>query len=1064
MRGQIFSFRVHLTPLSRSREPGSAGSGKVFVKVGPTLESERNMEAGNVRNRVTHGCAAFVLLLLLAAGPLGFAQDNPGQATKPTQSQPVEPKGTPTQRPAQSPKTAPQVKEVLPSYEGQNVTSMELAGQPGLDTQQFLPLLAQQPNQPFSQAKVDQSIAVLKTTGKFHDVQLEVRPEPNGVRVLFVLQPASYFGIYLFPGATGQFAYSRLLQVSSYPPKGAYSAVDVQKAQDALETFFRGSGYFEAQVQPEVRTNPPWGLVNVVFHTKLNRRAKFGEVVLRGTTDQETSHLRGVLHSFMARLRRSAIRPGRTYKMGTVQRATQYLANALGKQGYLGAQVKLVGADYSSASNRANVIYQVKTGPVIHVKVTGAHLWSWDRRKLLPVYQQAGVDPELIQEGRQNLVSYFQSKGYFDAKVDSQVKQQDSAEIIVYQITKGPRHKVKDVSVAGNQHFSEKQLVAQIKVEKAHFYSHGKYSDKLVRSSVRNIEDLYKGDGFSSVKVTPQVSNQKGNISVAFHIEEGPQDIVEALDVQGNQAVSVSQLAPKGLKVAPGQPYSSENVQRDRNQIMATYLSNGHLTATFRATAKQIPGQPHRLQVTYQIYEGPQVHTATVVTLGRDETRQKLINRETAEIRTGKPLKEDDLLASETSLYKVGVFDWAEVDPRRDITTQHQEDVIIKVHEAKPNTLTYGFGFDVINRGGSVPSGTVAVPGIPPAAVPQNFRTSEKTFWGPRGTLEYTRNNLFGKAESLTFSALGARLQQNGSILYTDPTFRWTNWASTFSLTGQHNSENPIFTFRQGQFGYQLQRPLNRDKTTNLFLRYTFTETGLTNLLIPELVPAKDQHVRLSTISATYIRDTRDSPTDAHKGIYESYEFDLNPGALGSNFSFAHLLMQTAYYKKIPANIIWANSLRIGLEEAFGGSSVPISAAFFSGGGSTLRGFPLNGAGPQHTIVACGIPGVLSTCAPITVPVGGPELVIINSEFRIPSPVSLPIVKKNLGFAVFYDGGNVFPYIGFRDFGKNYTNSVGGGLRYNTPVGPVRIDIGHNLNAVPGIKSTQIFVTLGQAF
>ncbi len=1027
------------------------------------MKADRNLEPG-IRTRRSFLALAAVTLTLMSLPLAAFAQDNPDQATKPTQSQPTEPKGTPTQTPAQSPKTAPQVKEVLPSYEGQNVASVELAGQPNLDSKQLLPLLAQQPNQPFSQAKVDESIAALKKTGRFHDVQLEVRPEPDGVRVLLILQPASYFGIYMFPGATGHFAYSRLLQIASYPPKGAYSAIDVQNAADALVNFFRRSGYFQAEVRPQVTSNPPWGLVNVVFQTKLNRRAKFGEIIIRGTTDQETTHLRGTLHSFLARLRRSAIRPGKTYKMGTVQRATQYLANALGKQGYLGAQVKLAGADYSPGSNRANVIYDVTTGPVIHVKVVGAHLWSWDRRKLLPVYQQAGVDPELIQEGRQNLVSYFQSKGYFDAKVDSNVNQQDSTETITYEITKGPRHKVKGVSIAGNQHFSEKELLAQVKVEKAHFYSHGKYSEKLVRSSVRNIENLYKADGFSSVKVTPQVTNNQGNIAVAFHIDEGPQDIVETLDVQGNQTVPVTQLAPKGLKLAPGQPYSAENAQKDRNQIMVTYLSGGYLTATFRQTVKQVPGQPHRLHVTYQIYEGPQVHTATVVTLGRNETQQKLINRETAEIHAGRPMKEDDLLTSETNLYKVGVFDWAEVDPRRDITTQHQEDVIIKVHEAKPNTLTYGFGFDVINRGGSVPSGTVAVPGIPPAALPQNFRTSQKTFWGPRGTLEYTRNNLVGKAESLTFSALGARLQQNASIIYTDPMFRWTKWSSTFSLTGQNNSENPIFNFRQGQFGYQLQRPLNADKTTNLFLRYNFTETGLSNLLIPGLVPAEDRHVRLSTLSPTYIRDTRDSPTDAHKGLYESYEFDLNPSALGSNVSFARLLLQTSYYKKIPTGTIWANSLRIGLEEPFGSSHVPISEKFFSGGGSTLRGFPLNGAGPQHTIVACGTPNVLSTCAPIRVPVGGPELVILNSEFRVPSPVSLPIVNKNLGFALFYDGGNVFPYLGFRDFGKNWTNSVGGGLRYNTPVGPVRVDIGHNLNAVPGIKSTQFFVTLGQAF
>jgi outer membrane translocation and assembly module TamA len=154
----------------------------------------------------------------------------------------------------------------------------------------------------------------------------------------------------------------------------------------------------------------------------------------------------------------------------------------------------------------------------------------------------------------------------------------------------------------------------------------------------------------------------------------------------------------------------------------------------------------------------------------------------------------------------------------------------------------------------------------------------------------------------------------------------------------------------------------------------------------------------------------------------------------------------------LPKSIIWANSLRLGLEQAFAESHVPVSEKFFSGGGSTLRGFPLNGAGPQRTIAACGTSG----CSPINVPTGGNQLVILNSEFRIPVPI-----KKGLGVVGFYDGGNVFNKPGFHG---QYTNTFGFGVRYATPVGPIRVDVGHNLNAPPGIKSTQIFITLGQAF
>ncbi len=998
-------------------------------------------------------CPAFFRIFAIV---LIVAALSPAQTVQTVKPPEYKNKPTPTEA-APPPKTAPQTKQVLPSYEGQRVTSVELAGQPDINTAALRPLLQQRAGEPFSQQKVDASIAALKKIGRFQDVTLEVRPDANGVRVLMILQPAVYFGIYEFPGAATHFAYARLLQITNYPPRGAYTPVDVQNGVNDLLRFFRRSGYFLAQVHPEIHTDRQHGVANVIFHTTLGRRAKFGAVQIQGTTPQETKHLQDVAHSFLARLRNSAIRPGKTYKLKTLQNATRYLQTSLMKQGHLAAQVRLIGANYNPQTNRADISFHVLTGPMLKVKVAGAHIWSWDQKKLLPVYQQVGVDPELIQEGRRNLVSYFQSKGYFDVNVTGNVRKQPNGEIIVYQITKGPRHKVTDVRVVGNRHLSEKELMQHVKVEKAPpLIGHGQFSEKLVRESVKNLTDVYKADGFSSVSVTPEVTNKNGNLAVSFRVNEGPQDMVQTLRIQGANTLPESNFAPHGLKLQPGKAYSQKLADEDRNAIMANYLRNGYLNATFHEIAKQAPHQPHRLDVIYQIEEGPQVRTATVVTLGRKETQQKLINRDVADINPGQPLTANDMMKSESELYQPGVFDWAEVDPRRQITTQDKEDVLVKVHEAKRNVLRYGFGFEVINRGGSVPSGTVAVPGLPPVGLPSNFKTSQKTFWGPRGTIEYTRNNLRGKAESLTVSGLGARLDQRGSIVYTDPSFRWTSWIADVSLTGEHNSQNPIFTSRLGQLGFQLHRPLDKKKTKNWFLRYSFSETGLTHLLIPELVPASDRHVRLSTFSTTYTRDTRDNILDAHQGIYQSFEIGANPGIL-SNFDFSRLRAQTAYYKKIPGNIIWANSLRIGLERPFGSSHIPLSEKFFSGGGSTLRGFPLNGAGPQQKIL-------LQGCGPdctTTVPVGGDELLILNSEFRIPVPWDLPVVHKNLGVALFYDGGNVFPTIGFHG---QYTNSIGGGLRYQTPVGPVRIDIGHNLNAPPGLKSTQIFVTLGQAF
>ena len=959
----------------------------------------------------------------------------------------------------QNPGTAPQTEQLLSSYEGQKVTSIQLAGRPALNANQFTPLFAQHAGEPFSREKVEQTILALKEKGKFQEVQVQVDPQADGVRILLVLEPAVYFGIFEFPGAE-RFSYSRLVQVANYPPQAPFNADEITQDQSNLINFFREQGYFEAEVRPELKVDGEHGLANVTFHVTLGRQARFGTIEIAGVPSQQAANLSHSLQTVMARARGAAIRPGRGYSRTTLTKAQKYLQTRLEKQGHLATQVQLAGAEYHAPTNRADIHFDVHTGPLIHVQIKGAHLWSWTRKSLLPVYQGVGVDPELVEEGRQALLSYFQAKGYFDAKVESDYHTQDSTATIVYQITKERKHKVAEVSLSGNSELKSSDLTSHITVEKKHLFSPGKFSDALVRSSVKNLQAVYQSNGFSSVHVTSTVINPGGDIRVIFHVDEGPRDIVAGLKIEGADTLPQATFAPDGLKIAPGKPYSQELVETDRKNIIAHYLESGYLTARFRETAAAVSkNDPHRINVIYQIYEGPRVYTGEVVTLGRQRIQQRLIDRDVSLIKPGQPLTETQLLTAESKLYDhTGVFDWAEVDPKRQITTQTTEDVLVKVHESKRNQITYGFGFEIINRGGSIPSGTVALPNLPPIGLPSTFTTSQKTFYGPRGTFQYTRNNVRGKGESLSFTGFAGRLDQRGAAYYIDPNLRWTRWTATVSGSYEKNEENPVYSSEVGLGSYQLQRFLGKGKANIFFLRYSFSKTDLTRILIPQLVLPQDQHVRLSTISANFTHDTRDNPLDEHKGVLDTAELDFNTTKLGSSVDFAKLTLQSAYYKPISHDIIWANSIRIGLAEPFAGSFVPLSEAFFTGGGNTLRGFPLDGAGPQRQVPVCSS-GSSTNCTFIQVPSGGNELLILNSEFRIPLPI-----KKGLGIVVFYDGGNVFPTVGFHNFTSLYSNNVGGGLRYATPVGPIRIDLGHNLNPIPGIQSTQYFVSIGQAF
>jgi outer membrane protein insertion porin family len=964
-----------------------------------------------------------------------------------------------TEQPSQQPKTAPQTQAILSSYEGQTVTAVEIAGRPNLDTSKLMPLLEQHQGEPFAREKVDQSIATLKKEGNFDEVQLQVEPEANGVRVLLIAEPAIWFGIFEFPGAE-RFSYSKLVQIANYPPQAPYNAGDVQRDTDALIHYFQQQGYFEVEVRPQVNLDTGHNVANVNFEVSLNRKAKFGTVNVADTTPEAAQKMAKSLQGLGARFRGAAIRPGKKYRRATLDNAQKYLQKKLEKREKLSAQVKLSGAAYTADTNRADIHFDVKAGPTIHVEVKGAHLWSWTKKALLPVYQGVGVDPELVAEGRASLISYFQKKGFFDTAVQSEFTKNNGADTIVYTILKGKKHKVVDVAVVGNHELKTPDLMALVTVKKAHLFSPGDYSEQLVHASQKNLTALYQSEGFSDAQVTPAVTHKEGNVAVVFHVTEGPRDLVSSLQIEGDDTFPESKFAPDGLKLAPGKPYSQRLVATDRANIVAKYLQAGYLTSSFRETAKVASKEdPHHIEVVYHIFEGPQVHTHDVLTLGRVRTQQRLIDRDVATLVPGQPLTETELLSSESRLYNhTGVFDWAEVDPRRQITTQTTEDVLVKVHEAKRNTLTYGFGFEVINRGGSIPSGTVALPNLPPVGLPSNFTTSQTTYYGPRGTFQYTRNNVRGKGESLSATAFAGRLDQRVAGYYIDPNFRWSSWGSTTSILAERDEENPVYSSQVENGSYQLQRFIDSKKHDVFFLRYSFSQTDLTRILIPQLVLPQDQHVRLSTIAANVTRDTRDNPLDAHKGMLGSIELDFTDTKLGSSVNFAKINGQLAYYRPTFHNIVWANSLRIGLAEPFSNSRVPLSEEFFTGGGNSLRGFPLDGAGPQRQVQVCSS-GSSTDCSYIQVPAGGNELLIINSEARIPLPI-----KQGLGLAVFYDGGNVFPSVGFHDFTSLYTSSVGLGLRYATPVGPVRIDLGHNLNPVPGVKSTQYFVSIGQAF
>ena len=945
-------------------------------------------------------------------------------------------------------------------FDGQPVSSVEIAVRPDVNVDELRRLIKQQGGKPFSTEAMHDSVEALQQTKLFTQVQVSLEPEQDGLRVLFILQPADYVGMIDFQGTGTRFPYTELLQAVNIPEQSPYVPEMAAQGQKGLLDYLHSRGFYAAEVTPEARRDENHRIVNLIFRCELRRQSKIRNLQFSGLTEQQSADVQSALRGLWAKLKRVSLKPGQYYSEPRVTKTIQYVRKHLRKQDQLAPAIRLNPPQYDASSNTVDVTLAVTPGPKVSVRVAGAKLSRRNLQKLVPIYEEDAVDQDLVDEGESNLKAYFQKKGYFDATADSRMDKQGDVVSVVYEISLGAKHQLKGIYFDGNQNVSDRELNSHVLLKKAFLFSSGSYSEQLVKDSVAALTQLYKDQGFQNVAIEPKVEDFKPEVDVTFLIKEGVQDHVASLQIVGNKTQSEAALSQKrALRLKPGQIYSPKLLEADRNRLLATYLDLGYLNASIRSSATPTQDDPHKLNVTYTIEEGPGANISEVVLLGANHTKPKFVRKIASGIQAGRPLSEGKFLQSESDLYGLGIFDWASIKPLRPIVDQTQEEVLIKVHEAPFNSMDIGGGIEIIPRDGNLPVNTVAVPGIPPVSLGNKFTVSQKSYVGPRFLFDFSRHNLRGQAETATIGTVVSRLDQRVFFTFADPHFNGSSWSALLSVSGERTTENPIYTADLGRASFQVEKALNAKHTRRFVARYSFQRTDLYNILIPGLVLPQDQHVRLSTFDGQYIRDTRDKPLDARKGVYQSVDFSVTSKALGSSANFVRFLGQTSFYVPVKPWLVWATNFRLGLAEPLGNSDVPLSERFFTGGADSLRGFPINGAGPQRPVAVCTDPTNPATCVLISVPVGGNMLFIVNSEARFPVPL-----KQGLGAAIFYDGGNVYSNINFHQFTSDFTHSVGIGLRYQTPVGPVRFDVGYRITNVPGVNSAQYFVTLGQSF
>jgi outer membrane protein assembly factor BamA len=544
--------------------------------------------------------------------------------------------------------------------------------------------------------------------------------------------------------------------------------------------------------------------------------------------------------------------------------------------------------------------------------------------------------------------------------------------------------------------------------------------------------------------------------------------------IDGNDHVEAGKLTPL-LNSTPGQLLSPQNLAGDRDALLTEYMSRGFDQVGVEVVQQIEPADPNKVDVFFHVSEGQQIFVRKVLITGLHYTRPATVARAIT-LHPGDPLDETALTETQRNLYEFALFNEVDAAVENPSSGESHKTILLQAVEARRWTLTYGFGFEAQT---GTPQNNCAGANAGGVACNPNGKTGVS----PRVIADITRNNLFGREQSASLRGTYGLLEQKIDLLFQIPHLEVDrNFGFTFS--GGYANSQDVTTYVASRLAGGMRVTENflspgsfLSKANTFVYEYNFRRVKVAASSL-QVFPAEIQElstaVRVAGPAITWIRDTRDSPLDAHRGTYTSFQEFLSLRPLGAQAVFNRLdLSNSSYYGFNKGRFVLARNTRYGQERAFGTPEeelIPLPERLYAGGTTSLRGFSFNAAGPRDPETGY--------------PIGGAGALINSTELRLPPP-TLPWLGNTVSLVLFHDMGNVFTNASdawvsalrvhqpHRDSCRTlsynnpspvpsgpttstgqqgacsfayFSHAPGVGLRYHTPVGPIRLDFSYNVN------------------
>ncbi len=892
---------------------------------------------------------------------------------------------------------------------------------------------------PLDPKDVAATIDRLYATGLYQDIKVYAETQGSGISVRFETVAERFIG---HVGGRGKIkdppSRSVILSETQLTLGKRFDPDMVETARQRIERQLRLNGRFKGSVSATTVDDPTTHQVTIGFIVSAGKSVKYELPTITGDTKLPDKTIVAATG-----WRIPLIHRWRQVSRSLTDKGVDGIEKRYAKKGRLTASVDLTSVDYDQTNNRALPHLNIDGGPKIAIRASEAKVSKGTLLKNVPVYEEGSVDDDLLTEGARNLRDYFESRGYPDVDVTfTRAPVKDDQQVITYAIAAGPRRRLVSVAIVGNNYFPEDILRERMFLHtNTLLLRYGRYSQSFREKDEETLTDLYQANGFRTVKISSSLeTDYKGkdnDMAVTFHIVEGPQWTVSALEIKGVKTLSLDKIQQQ-LAATKGQPFAEVNMLNDRDRILNYYFSNGFLSATFRYTITPDESD-NTVKLVYVIDEGERQFVRKVLVTGLDRTRPSTVAKDLDSIKAGDPISTQKMTDVSKQLSDLGIFATVNSGLQDPDGNNAYKYLLYDLDEADRYTFNMGLGLEVGQFGPTTTTLSEAggTKGVSPIV-----------------SFDINRINFLGRAQTLSLQVKYSTLEQRESLSYIVPHFLGSPKRTvTFSLLYDTTQDVQTFSSKRAEAFVQTSQKISRAST--LLVKFAYRRVSANNLVIPALlVPQLLQAVRVGALSTSYVQDHRDNSADAHRGFLNTIDTELAGSFFGSQRSFVRVLARNATYTPLGSRFTFARQTQVGAIIPFNVAAgtpyfdeVPLPERFFGGGSVSMRGFGDNQAGPRDigTPTETGTPTADAT----GFPVGGNAVFFNTFELRF------PLLGPNISGVLFHDMGNI--YDRFSDISLSYkqqgnanfdyaVQAPGLGIRYKTPLGPVRVDFSYALN------------------